>query len=155
MTAVATAGARTAVGSGVLRGLALVPELPPRPRTQLARISYDDPSSLTTAFTGASAVIHLAGILVERPGSTYQMANVQTTRAVVEAAEECAVDKLVFVSAVGADATPSLDDVRVGVGLGIRYRTAIGPLRADIAVPLNREPGDSGYGIYVGLGQAF
>src|SRR5262245_57881836 len=79
--------------------------LPLHPRTQLARIAYDDPSSLATAFAGASAVIHLAGILVERPGSTYQTANVQTTRAVVEAAEESAIEKLVFISAVGADAT--------------------------------------------------
>jgi uncharacterized protein YbjT (DUF2867 family) len=113
-------GANSAVGQAILRlgtesgqltfvaaarSERALDELPPRPRTQLARISYDDPSSLTTAFNGAAAVIHLAGILVERPGSTYQTANVQTTRAVVEAAEESAIEKLVFVSAVGADAT--------------------------------------------------
>ena len=67
------------------------------------RISYDDPASLKAAFTGAAAVIHLAGTLVERPDSTYEIANVETTRAVAEAAAFCGVGKLVFVSANGAD----------------------------------------------------
>ena len=66
-------------------------------------ISYDDPSSLDTVFRGASAIIHLAGILVERPGSTYEQANVAPTRSVVEAAKRCAVEKFVLVSATGAD----------------------------------------------------
>jgi translocation and assembly module TamA len=51
--------------------------------------------------------------------------------------------------------TPDFTDVRFGAGLGVRYATAIGPLRLDVGVPLNRQPGDSSYGIYVGLGQAF
>jgi NADH dehydrogenase len=81
-----------------------VNELPPLPHGHVVRISYDDPSSLKAAFAGASAVIHLAGILVERSDSTYETANVQTTRSVAEAAESCAVQKLVFVSAIGAHA---------------------------------------------------
>ena len=36
----------------------------------IVRISYDDPESLSTAFKEASAVIHLAGFLVERPGGS-------------------------------------------------------------------------------------
>lgn len=71
------------------------------------RISYDDPSSLDEAFQGTSAIIHLAGILVERPGSTYQQANVASGRSVVEAAKRCAVEKFVLVSATGADETSS------------------------------------------------
>ncbi|HKD27634.1 MAG TPA: BamA/TamA family outer membrane protein, partial [Xanthobacteraceae bacterium] len=35
------------------------------------------------------------------------------------------------------------------------YYTAIGPVRLDFAVPINRQQGDSGYGIYVSLGQSF
>ena len=69
----------------------------------LAKISYDDPSSLDSAFQGASAIIHLAGILVEGPGSTYEQANVATARSVVEAAKRAAVEKFVLVSATGAD----------------------------------------------------
>jgi uncharacterized protein YbjT (DUF2867 family) len=75
--------------------------------SHVARISYDDPASLDTAFQGASAVIHLAGILVERPGSSYEQANVAPARSVVEAAKRCAAEKIVLVSATGADETSS------------------------------------------------
>ena len=71
------------------------------------RISYDDPVSLAGAFRDADAIIHLAGILVERRDSTYIQANVATARSVVEAAKHCAVKKVVFVSATGADETSS------------------------------------------------
>jgi len=67
------------------------------------QISYDDPASLDAAFRGASAIIHLAGILVERPGSTYNQANVASARGVVEAAQRCSAQKFVLVSATGAD----------------------------------------------------
>ena len=67
------------------------------------QIAYDDPGSLDAAFQGVSATIHLAGILVERPGSTYQQANVTPSRSVVEAAKRSAVKKFVLVSATGAD----------------------------------------------------
>jgi uncharacterized protein YbjT (DUF2867 family) len=71
----------------------------------VARISYEDPASLDAAFEKASAVIHLAGILVESPDSTYERANVESTRAVVEAAKRNGVQKIVLVSATGADET--------------------------------------------------
>jgi NADH dehydrogenase len=71
------------------------------------QISYDDPGSLDAAFRGASAIIHLAGILVERPGSTYEQANVAPARSVVEAAKRCRAGKLVLVSATGADEASS------------------------------------------------
>jgi NADH dehydrogenase len=48
-------------------------------------------------------VIHLAGLLIERPDSSYERANVRTTQNVVEAARESGVDKFVLVSAIGAD----------------------------------------------------
>lgn len=47
-------------------------------------------------------------------------------------------------------------DIRLGAGTGIRYFTPVGPLRLDIAFPLQRRPDvDSAYQIYVGIGQAF
>jgi NADH dehydrogenase len=76
-------------------------------RSRTVRISYDDPGSLDEAFQGANAIIHLAGILVERPGSTYEQANVAPGRGVVEAAKRCAVEKFVLISATGADETSS------------------------------------------------
>jgi NADH dehydrogenase len=71
--------------------------------SRVARIAYADPAGLETAFRGAAAVIHLAGILVERPGSSYEEANVATTRGVVAAAKRSGVARLVLASAVGAD----------------------------------------------------
>lgn len=56
---------------------------------------------------------------------------------------------------VAADTFPDLDDLRLGAGVGLRYYTALGPLRLDLAFPLNRQPGDPGYALYAGIGQAF
>lgn len=41
-----------------------------------------------------------------------------------------------------------------GAGVGVRYRTPIGPLRFDVAGPVSGE-NDSGVQVYIGLGQAF
>jgi translocation and assembly module TamA len=56
---------------------------------------------------------------------------------------------------VGTSTLPGFTDLRVGAGVGVRYFTAIGPIRADVAVPLVKQTGSSGYGLYVGIGQAF
>jgi translocation and assembly module TamA len=46
--------------------------------------------------------------------------------------------------------------LRYGAGLGVRYYTAIGPVRLDVAVPLNpRATNDNDFEIYISLGQAF
>ncbi len=57
--------------------------------------------------------------------------------------------------AVDETTTPRFRDVKVGVGVGLRYDTNFGPLRIDIGTPLNPSPGDSKIGVYVALGQAF
>jgi len=41
------------------------------------------------------------------------------------------------------------------VGIGIRYFTFFGPIRADLAFPLDRRRRDPGYRIYVSIGQTF
>ncbi|MFD1254035.1 Translocation and assembly module TamA precursor [Devosia equisanguinis] len=56
---------------------------------------------------------------------------------------------------VAADTFPSIQDLRLGAGLGVRYYTGLGPLRLDLALPLNKRPGDPDYAIYAGIGQAF
>lgn len=75
--------------------------------SKIIRISYDEPATLDAALQGATAVIHLSGILVERPDSTYDEANVVSTRTVVSAARRCSVQKFVLVSATGADEASS------------------------------------------------
>ncbi|MBV9537461.1 MAG: BamA/TamA family outer membrane protein, partial [Acidisphaera sp.] len=64
---------------------------------------------------------------------------------------------VVFVDAaqVGSSSAPFSGSVRVGTGVGVRYYTSIGPIRADIAVPVNRQKKDDVLEFYVGIGQAF
>ena len=51
---------------------------------------------------------------------------------------------------------PDFDErVRFAAGLGLRYYTAIGPIRLDVAAPLERQKGDRPVAIYISLGQAF
>ncbi|MBS7669178.1 autotransporter assembly complex protein TamA [Croceicoccus gelatinilyticus] len=57
--------------------------------------------------------------------------------------------------AVDTTTTPRLRDLQFGAGIGIRYHTNFGPLRVDLATPINRRPGDSRIAVYVALGQAF
>jgi translocation and assembly module TamA len=56
---------------------------------------------------------------------------------------------------VAANPAPFTGDVRIGAGIGARYYTGIGPIRLDIAVPLNRTAGSSSFALYIGLGEAF
>jgi translocation and assembly module TamA len=44
---------------------------------------------------------------------------------------------------------------RWAAGLGLRYYTAVGPIRVDVAMPLNRRKGDKPVAFYIGIGQAF
>jgi outer membrane protein assembly factor BamA len=44
----------------------------------------------------------------------------------------------------------------IGAGVGVRYYTGFGPLRFDVAVPLNeKEDLDQNYQFYISIGQAF
>lgn len=50
---------------------------------------------------------------------------------------------------------PEFDSLRIGAGVGVRYYTRFGPIRVDVATPLNPQPGDAPVGVYVSIGQAF
>jgi uncharacterized protein YbjT (DUF2867 family) len=121
---IAITGANSAVGQAILRsgqkqsGALFVAavrsnraaeQIRSRPGNadSVVQISYDDPASLDAAFRDASAVIHLAGVLVETSDSTYEQANVVSTHSVVEAAKRSGVQKFVLVSANGADEASS------------------------------------------------
>ncbi len=45
--------------------------------------------------------------------------------------------------------------MRYAAGIGLRYHTAIGPIRADVAFPLNKRSSDKPAVLYISLGQAF
>ncbi|WP_408004541.1 autotransporter assembly complex protein TamA [Pseudorhizobium endolithicum] len=59
------------------------------------------------------------------------------------------------VGTVSTEIVPDFSDIRAGAGIGIRYATPFGPLRLDVAVPLQKYDGGSDYGIYAGIGQSF
>ena len=46
-------------------------------------------------------------------------------------------------------------DFQWAAGIGLRYYTAIGPVRFDVAVPLDKQDDDKGYQFYISIGQAF
>jgi len=50
---------------------------------------------------------------------------------------------------------PRFDNLRFGAGIGARYHTRFGPIRVDLATPLNPQRGDPRIAVYVSLGQAF
>ena len=68
-----------------------------------------------------------------------------------------AVSVVPFVDAgtVNAGTAPDFEEIKVGVGMGVRYATGFGPIRVDVGVPLNPGPRDNPVALYVSLGQAF
>ncbi len=51
--------------------------------------------------------------------------------------------------------TPNLSSLRYGAGIGGRFYTSFGPMRVDIATPLNPREGDGKVALYISIGQAF
>ncbi|WP_408875709.1 autotransporter assembly complex protein TamA [Gluconobacter wancherniae] len=56
---------------------------------------------------------------------------------------------------VGDNSTPGHGALRVGYGGGVRYYTPIGPIRVDVALPVNRPPHGDKWELYIGLGETF
>ncbi len=50
---------------------------------------------------------------------------------------------------------PKGQDLRYGAGIGGRFYTNFGPLRVDVATPLNPREGDGKVALYISIGQAF
>jgi len=54
-----------------------------------------------------------------------------------------------------AAALPRFSNLRLGVGAGFRYYTNFGPIRVDVATPIDRRLGENRLNVYVSIGQAF
>ena len=117
---IAITGANSSAGNILLRHLAergdiqvvacvrsarAMANLPASPSISARAIDYADRDGLAATLGGAGCVVHLAGILVESPASSYQTANVDATQAVVDACRKAGVRRIVLVSVLGADPT--------------------------------------------------
>ncbi len=56
---------------------------------------------------------------------------------------------------VSVDSFPFSGSWQIGAGAGLRYYTSFGPIRLDLAFPVNPQPGSGSFEVYIGLGQAF
>jgi len=56
---------------------------------------------------------------------------------------------------VSTGTTPAFDRLSLGAGIGARFYTGFGPVRIDIATPVNPRAGDPKLVFYVSIGQAF
>lgn len=61
----------------------------------------------------------------------------------------------VDVGQVYTSTVPRFDSLRIGAGLGARYYTSFGPVRIDLATPVNPRRNDAALQFYVSIGQAF
>lgn len=61
----------------------------------------------------------------------------------------------VDVGQVSSNGEPFTSNWHAGAGIGARYYTSIGPIRLDVAVPLEKLPGGDAFELYIGIGQAF
>ena len=57
--------------------------------------------------------------------------------------------------AVGDRVNPDFRHPDIGLGLGVRYNLGFGPIRLDLAAPLQRRSGDASVQVYLSLGQSF
>jgi translocation and assembly module TamA len=59
-------------------------------------------------------------------------------------------------ASVGKTSAPTLSDLFVGAGVGLRYYSSIGPIRFDVGTPISpRRSADAPVQIYVSIGPAF
>ncbi len=111
MTRVAVTGASGFVGSHAARALLANGDdvvltgrhtnstaIVPGERATWVIASIDDEPALTRAFAGCEAVIHCAGINLERGTQTYARVHVRGTQAVVRAARAAGVQRIALVS---------------------------------------------------------
>ncbi|MEP5759831.1 MAG: BamA/TamA family outer membrane protein [Litoreibacter sp.] len=75
----------------------------------------------------------------------------------VKTTESLSVVGFYDVGYIGSEEFPNGSDGtwHSGAGLGLRYNTGIGPIRLDLGVPVTGPGDQSGFEVYIGIGQAF
>ena len=86
-------------------------------------------------------------------GRSYQIVNLEARYKITD---EIGIVPFLDGGMVYEDALPQVfGDMRWGAGLGLRYYTPIGPVRLDVATPLNPVDGDPPLQLYISIGQSF
>ncbi len=85
-------------------------------------------------------------------GRSYALASAEVR---VSVTETIGIVPFIDAGTVSRKLVPDFSDIRAGAGIGLRYMTPFGPLRLDVAAPLNKYDNGTKYGIYAGIGQAF
>ncbi len=133
-------------GSGTIRGYAyqaVGPLFPTPPAINTQSSAYKSAEALAGYPIGGTAITAGSVELRQRFGAAWGAA------AFIDAGQASA--KLQFLP----------DELRVGFGVGLRFYTPIGPVRADVAIPTQRGASnvsthdDGAFQVYIGLGQAF
>lgn len=85
-------------------------------------------------------------------GRSYVTANLEAR---INVTETIGIVPFLDIGSVTDNTVPDFNDIKMGAGVGLRYMTPFGPLRLDVAVPLDPYDGGSRYAIYAGIGQSF
>lgn len=85
-------------------------------------------------------------------GRSYLTANLEAR---INVTDTIGVVPFFDIGTVTDNTVPDFSDIKMGAGVGLRYMTPFGPLRLDVAVPLDPYDGGSRYAIYAGIGQSF
>ncbi len=104
-----------------LRSLDVVPVTDPRPGEEHVVADVTDPAAMAEAVSGATAVVHLAGVSSESTWAAVSHANIDGTHCVLEAARRAGVPRVVLASSNHAT--------------GFTPRPASGLLREDDGLP--------------------
>ena len=131
---------------GTIQGAASQFSLPPDQRF------YGGGSATVRGYQYQSVSPYFRGTTVPTGGAAIDAGTVELRQRIVGK-----IGAVGFVDAgqVNAAPAPFGGTLRVGAGVGARYYTSIGPIRLDVAVPLNKPPGGDSFELYIGLGQAF
>ena len=85
-------------------------------------------------------------------GRSYLTANLEAR---INVTDTIGIVPFLDIGTVTDNTVPDFSDIKMGAGVGLRYMTPFGPLRLDVAVPLDAYDGGSRYAIYAGIGQSF
>ncbi|MDI2113331.1 autotransporter assembly complex protein TamA [Commensalibacter nepenthis] len=113
-------------------------------------------------YAGGTATVRgfrFQGVGPQFPGTKYAVGGKAMDAGTVEFRQKItqSIGAQAFVDAgqVSKTSMPFQGDLRVGVGAGGKYYTPLGPIRLDVALPMNRPPRGDKFEVYISLGETF